>query len=245
MYATEDRNPLDTRQAIDLGQEIELRQHEAERSSPEELLRWAADRFGSRLAVSSSFGVEAVVLIDIASRAIKNLRVFTLDTDFLFTETHQLIEQVQSKYGIRVERVRPLLAPEAQAAQFGEALWKRDPNLCCRIRKIDPLKAKSTELDAWVTGIRRDQTSARANAKKLEWDAHFGLVKINPLLDWTFAQAWEYIRLHELPYNTLHDRGYQSVGCTHCTRPVQLGEDPRAGRWAGFHKSECGLHAKE
>jgi phosphoadenosine phosphosulfate reductase len=166
MYATEDRSPVDTRKAIDLVQEIELRQHEAERSSPEKLLRWAADRFGSRLAVSSSFGVEAVVLIDIASRAIKNLRVFTLDTDFLFTETHQLMEQVQSKYGIRVERVRPLLSPEAQAAQFGEALWKRDPNLCCRIRKIDPLKAKSAELDAWVTGIRRDQTSARANAKK-------------------------------------------------------------------------------
>jgi len=245
MYATEDRSPMDPRKPIDLPQEVKLRQDEAERSSPEELLRWAADRFGSRLAVSSSFGVEAVVLIDIAARAIKNLQVFTLDTDFLFTETHQLIDTVQNKYGIRVERVRPLLSPEAQAAQFGAALWERDPNLCCRIRKIDPLKAKAAELDAWVTGIRREQTSARASAKKLEWDGHFGLVKINPLLDWTFAQAWEYLRLHDLPYNTLQDRGYQSVGCTHCTRPVQRGEDPRAGRWAGFPKSECGLHAKE
>jgi phosphoadenosine phosphosulfate reductase len=150
MFATEDRTPTVTRKGIDLVQEIELRQDEAERSSPEELLRWAADRFGSRLAVSSSFGVEAVVLIDVAARAIKDLRVFTLDTDFLFAETHQLIEQVQKKYGIRVERVRPVLSPEEQSAQFGEALWKRDPNLCCRMRKVDPLKAKAAELDAWI-----------------------------------------------------------------------------------------------
>ena len=138
MFATEDRTPTVTRKGIDLVQEVELRQDEAERSSPEELLRWAADRFGPRLAVSSSFGVEAVVLIDIAARAIKNLRVFTLDTDFLFAETHDLIEQVQQKYGIRVERVRPLLSPEEQAAQFGEALWKRDPNLCCGCGRLIP-----------------------------------------------------------------------------------------------------------
>jgi phosphoadenosine phosphosulfate reductase len=229
----------------DLLQEIEVQQDEAERSTAEELLRWASDRFCSRMAIASSFGGDAVVLIDIAARSVKNLRVFTLDTGFLFPETYELIERVEYKYGIQVERTRPSLSPEEQAARHGEALWGREPNLCCQIRKVDPLKAKVAELDAWVSGIRRDQTPARAQAKKLEWDAHFGLVKLNPLVDWTSAQIWDYVRAHNLPYNALHTRNYPSVGCTHCTRPVQPGEDPRAGRWAGFQKTECGLHAKE
>ncbi len=226
-------------------QEIELQRDEAERSTAHELLNWASDRFGSRMAIASSFGGDAVVLIDVAARAVKDLRVFTLDTDFLFPETYDLIERVQHRYGIQVERTRPALSPEEQAARFGEALWSREPNLCCQIRKVDPLKAKVAELDAWVSGIRRDQTASRAFAKKLEWDAHFGLVKLNPLADWTTAEIWDYVRAHNLPYNALHDRNYPSVGCTHCTRPIQIGEDPRAGRWAGFHKTECGLHAKE
>jgi phosphoadenosine phosphosulfate reductase len=230
---------------IELLQEIELQQDEAERSTAEELLRWAGERFGARMAIASSFGGDAVVLIDIAARSVKNLRVFTLDTDFLFPETYELIERVQDKYGIRVERTRSSLSPEQQTARYGEALWSRKPNLCCQIRKVDPLKAKVAELDAWVSGIRRDQTPSRATAKKLEWDAHFGLVKLNPLADWTTEQIWDYVRANNLPYNTLHDRNYPSVGCTHCTRPVQLGEDARAGRWVGFQKTECGLHAKE
>lgn len=220
-------------------------QEEAERSTAEELLRWASDQFGSRMAIASSFGADAVVLIDIAARAVKPLRVFTLDTDFLFPETYKLIDQVQERYGIHVERTRPVLSPEEQAGRYGEALWSREPNLCCQIRKVDPLKSTVAELDAWVSGIRREQTPARAGAKKLEWDAHFGLIKLNPMADWTSSQIWDYVRAHELPYNTLRDRNYGSVGCTHCTRPVQLGEDPRAGRWAGFKKTECGLHAKE
>jgi phosphoadenosine phosphosulfate reductase len=102
-----------------------------------------------------------------------------------------------------------------------------------------------SELDAWVTGVRRDQAPTRANTKKLEWDAKFGLAKLNPLADWTSAQVWDYIRSHEVPYNPLHDQNYPSIGCTHCTRPVNPGEDPRAGRWSGFNKTECGLHLKE
>ena len=230
---------------IDLLQEIELQQDEAERSTAEELLRWASDRFRSRMAVASSFGGDAVVLIDIAVRNVKNLRVFTLDTDFLFPETYELIERVQDRYGIQVERTRPDLSPAQQAARHGEALWSREPNLCCQIRKVDPLKVKVAELDAWISGIRRDQTASRASARKLEWDAHFGLVKLNPLADWTTEQIWAYVRANGLPYNVLHDRNYPSVGCTHCTRPVQIGENPRAGRWVGFQKTECGLHAKE
>jgi phosphoadenosine phosphosulfate reductase len=230
---------------IELLQEIEVHQDEAERSTAGELLRWASDRFGSRMAIASSFGGDAVVLIDIAALTVKNLRVFTLDTAFLFPETYELIERVQDKYGIQVERTRSALSPAQQAARFGEALWGREPNLCCQIRKVDPLKAKVAELDAWVSGIRRDQTPSRSGAKKLEWDAHFGLVKLNPLADWTTEQIWDYVRANDLPYNALHDRNYPSVGCTHCTRPVQIGEDPRAGRWVGFQKTECGLHAKE
>jgi phosphoadenosine phosphosulfate reductase len=243
---SEEEDANDTEAAmIDLLQEIEVQQDEAERSTAEELLRWASDRFGSRVAIASSFGGDAVVLIDIAARNVKNLRVFTLDTDFLFPETYELIERVQHKYGIQVERTRPSLSAPQQAALYGEALWSRKPNLCCQIRKVDPLKAKVAELDAWVSGIRRDQTPSRAEAKKLEWDAHFGLVKLNPLADWSTEEIWDYVRANDLPYNALHDRNYPSVGCTHCTRPVQIGEDPRAGRWVGFQKTECGLHAKE
>ncbi len=245
MYRCESVNQMETETMKDLLREIELWQDQAERSSAEQLLHWASERFGSRMAIASSFGGDAVVLIDIAARTVKNLRVFTLDTDFLFPETYELIGRVQNKYGIQVERTRPSLSPREQATRYGDALWSREPDLCCQIRKVDPLKAKVAELDAWVSGIRRDQTPARSKAKKLEWDAHFGLVKLNPLADWTSAQVWDYIRMHHLPYNTLHDRNYTSVGCTQCTRPVQLGEDPRAGRWTGFKKTECGLHAKE
>jgi phosphoadenosine phosphosulfate reductase len=209
------------------------------------LLRWTFSRFRSRWAIASSFGAEDVVLIDIAAQVAPSLRVFTLDTDFLFPETYALMERIETKYGIAIERTHPALTPQDQAERHGEALWSRAPSLCCQIRKVIPLKSKLTELDAWATGIRRDQTPARVNARKLEWDATFGLVKLNPLADWTSADVWNYIRAHDLPYNPLHDRNYPSVGCTHCTRTVAIGEDPRAGRWAGFTKTECGLHAKE
>lgn len=225
--------------------QVQRHQAEAEAWPPGKLLGWGFERFHPRLAVASSFGAEDVVLIDIAARLQSGLRVFTLDTDFLFPETHDLIERVENKYDIQVERTRPALTPEEQAARHGQALWSREPNFCCQIRKVDPLKAKLAELDAWVTGIRRDQTPARATARKLDWDAGFGLVKLNPLADWTSAQIWDYIRANGVPYNALHDRNYPSIGCTYCTRPVQPGEDPRAGRWAEFQKTECGLHAKE
>src|SRR6185437_4926432 len=230
---------------ISMKDEVLGQQAEAEGWSVVKLLRWAFDRFHRRVAVASSFGAEGVVLIDIAARIQPGLRVFTLDTDFLFAETRDLMARIESKYGIDVERTRPALTPEEQAVLHGQALWSREPNLCCQIRKVNPLKAKLAELDAWVTGIRRDQTPARASAKKLDWDAAFGLVKLNPLADWTSAQIWDYIRANGVPYNALHDRNYPSIGCTHCTQPVQPGEDPRAGRWAGFQKTECGLHAKE
>ncbi len=217
----------------------------AERWSAQELLAWTAREFGERTALASSFGAEDVVLIDMISRIDAPFAVFTLDTDFLFPETYELISRIEQKYQIRVERLRPRLSPECQSREFGDELWKRQPDLCCQMRKVEPLTQRLKASSAWITGIRREQSPTRANARKLEWDAKFGLVKLNPIADWSEAQVWEYIRSHDVPYNPLHDRGYPSLGCTHCTRAVLPGEDPRAGRWSGFAKTECGLHVIE
>jgi phosphoadenosine phosphosulfate reductase len=213
-----------------------------EQWSPEDLLRWAFVTFGGYVEIASGFGPEGVALIDIAARVQPKFRVFTLDTDFLFPDTYSLMEQIEKRYGIRVERLKSALTPDAQEGLHGAALWGRDPDACCNLRKVEPLRKKLSQLRAWVTSIRRDQTADRANALKVEWDAKFHLVKINPLADWTSAKVWRYIHEHDLPYNPLHDRGYPSIGCTHCTRSVRPGEDARAGRWSGFNKTECGLH---
>jgi phosphoadenosine phosphosulfate reductase len=221
---------------------LELTTENSEALGAAELIHSALDSFGDDIAIASSFGAEDVALIDIASRRRRPFRVFALDTQFLFPETYTLIEEIEAKYGINVERCMPALTPAAQAAAHGEALWSFDPNRCCAIRKIEPLKAKLSTLKAWITGIRRDQAPTRANAKKLEWDDKFALWKLNPIADWSSESVWSYIRANSVPYNPLHDRNYPSIGCTWCTRPVNPGEDPRAGRWSGFSKTECGLH---
>ena len=214
-----------------------------EQWSPEDLLRWAFVVFGGYVEIASGFGAEGVVLIDIAARVQPEFRIFTLDTDFLFPETYSLMERIEKRYGIRVEKLKSALSPDEQEGLYGPSLWARDPDACCNLRKVEPLRRKLSQLRAWVTSIRRDQTPARAGAFKVEWDAKFHLVKINPLADWSAGKVWRYIHDHDLPYNSLHDRGYPSIGCTHCTRSVQPGEDARAGRWSGFNKTECGLHA--
>jgi phosphoadenosine phosphosulfate reductase len=198
--------------------------------------------FGGYIEIASGFGPEGMVLIDIAAKVQPEFRIFTLDTDFLFPETYSLMKQIEKRYGLRVERIKPSLTPEEQERFHGPALWSLDPDACCNLRKVEPLRKKLSQLRAWVTSIRRDQTAARSGALKVEWDAKFHLVKINPLVDWTTAKVWRYIHDHDLPYNPLHDRGYPSIGCTHCTRSVQPGEDDRAGRWSGLNKTECGLH---
>ncbi|HXR18277.1 MAG TPA: phosphoadenylyl-sulfate reductase [Terriglobales bacterium] len=214
-----------------------------EQWSPEDLLRWAFVTFGGYVEIASGFGAEGVVLIDIAARVQPQFRIFTLDTDFLFPETCDLMERIEQRYGIRVEKLKSALTPEHQEHLHGPALWSRDPDACCNLRKVEPLRKKLSQLRAWVTSIRRDQTPDRAGALKVEWDAKFHLVKINPLAAWTAGKVWRYIHDHDLPYNPLYDRGYPSIGCTHCTRSVQPGEDARAGRWSGFNKTECGLHS--
>ena len=220
-------------------------QDAAEGWTPQRALTWAFENFGNRVAVSSAFGAEGMVLIDMASRLRKDFRLFTIDTEFLFPETYNLMDKIEEKYGITIEKVFSVLSPEAQERTHGTALWSRDPDLCCGLRKVEPLRRKLGELSAWITSIRRDQTSARSAAHRIEWDTKFGLVKINPLVDWTSKQVWRYIHDHDVPYNELHNQDYPSIGCTHCTRAVRPGEDPRAGRWPGFAKTECGLHIIE
>ena len=220
-------------------------QSAAESWTPQRVLAWSFDTFDNRVAISSAFGAEGMVLIDMASRVRRDFRLFTIDTEFLFPETYNLMDRIEEKYGITIEKVCSTLSPEEQERTHGSALWASDPDLCCGLRKVEPLKRKLSELGAWITSIRRDQTSVRAGARRVEWDAKFGLVKVNPIVDWTAKQVWRYIHDHEVPYNPLHNQDYPSIGCTHCTRPVGAGEDPRAGRWPGSAKTECGLHLIE
>jgi phosphoadenosine phosphosulfate reductase len=218
-------------------------QHTAEKWTPTEVLAWAFENFGQRIAISSAFGAEGMAVIDMASRVRSDFRLFTIDTEFLFPETYNLMDQVEERYGIKIEKVYPLLSPEEQERAQGARLWSHNPDLCCNLRKVEPLRRKLAELSAWITSIRRDQTTFRTGAHKIEWDSKFGLAKINPIADWSSQQVWQYIREHKVPYNPLHDRSYPSIGCTHCTRAIRPGEDSRAGRWSGFEKKECGLHA--
>jgi phosphoadenosine phosphosulfate reductase len=224
---------------------FEQAQARAESWSPEEVLRWGFATFGDKIEMATGFGSEGMVLLDIALRVNPKLRVFTTDTGFLFPETYELKVRVEERYGIRIEQLESKLTPAKQQETYGAELWKRDADQCCALRKVEPLRAKLKTLHAWITAIRREQTAVRAKAGKIEWDEKFDLVKLNPIADWTHKQVWDYITENDVPYNPLHDRGYPSIGCTHCTRAVLPGEDLRAGRWAGLEKTECGLHLPE
>ncbi len=214
----------------------------AESWKPEQVLSWAFTTYGDDVAIATGLGVEGMAWLDIASRVNPDLKVFTGDTEFLFSETYDLMDRVEERYGIKIERLFSELTPEEQERLYGKALWARDPDECCSLRKVEPLRRKLATLDAWVTGVRRDQTLERQSIRKVDWDYKFNLVKISPLADWTREMIWSYVVKHDVPYNPLHDQNYPSIGCTHCTRAVQPGEDPRAGRWSGFRKTECGLH---
>jgi len=203
-----------------------------------EVLEHMVEHFHPRLAVACSFQKEASVILDLVLSIAPDARVFTLDTHVLFPETYETWRRVEERYGIAVEVFEgPSLG--RQAALHGDGLWERDPDACCAIRKVAPLGQALAGMDAWVTGVRRDQSASRAGTPKLAWDAKHGLWKANPLADWTERDVWRYIFDNDLPYNDLHDRGYSSIGCTHCTKPGS----GRDGRWAGNVKTECGLHA--
>jgi phosophoadenylyl-sulfate reductase (thioredoxin) len=210
--------------------------------TPQDVLTWALNEFGDRLGIATGFGAEGIALIDMAVKLQPQVNVFYLDTDLLFPETYELRDRVEEKYKLKIFPFRSQLSLEQQAANYGEELWRTNPDLCCKLRKQEPLKQALQNLDAWVTAIRRDQSPTRAATGLIEWDQKWNLVKINPLAQWTRREVWQYIYRNNVPYNTLHDVGYPSIGCTHCTQPVQIGEDERAGRWRGQAKTECGLH---
>lgn len=214
---------------------------EFEDASPETVIAWAIQTFPN-ITFACSFGAEDVVLVDMIQKISPSTDIFYLDTDFHFKETYETRDRMTDKYGMTFVRVQPKLTPEEQAAEHGEAMWKSDPNGCCAIRKVEPLTRILSQYDAWITGIRRDQAPTRANAKKVEYDTKFGLVKFNPLASWSTEDVWDYIRENDVIYNPLHDQNFPSIGCEHCTKAVMPGEDPRAGRWAGNDKTECGLH---
>lgn len=220
---------------------VRTKAEEFEGAPAETVVSWAVSAFPN-ITFACSFGAEDVVLVDIIRKIRPETDIFYLDTDFHFKETYETRDRLAERYGLRFIRVSPELTPEEQAARYGDELWKRDPNLCCNLRKVEPLSRFLAGYDAWITGIRREQAPTRANAKKVEYDHKFGLIKFNPLADWTWDDVWRYIRENNVPYNPLHDRNYPSIGCLHCTRPVKPGEDLRAGRWSGTGKIECGLH---
>jgi phosphoadenosine phosphosulfate reductase len=211
-------------------------------ADPRFTLAWATQTYGEKLAMGTGFGPEGIVILDLLCQVNACPRVFYLDTDFLFPETYGLRDKLAKRYGIEFEQVRSGLSPLVQSQHYGPDLWARNPDLCCRIRKVEPMSQYLASVDAWITSIRRDQTTARATTEVVEWNEKFRLVKISPLATWNSEQVWDYIRKHKLPYNPLHDRSYPSIGCIQCTDPVDQGDDPRAGRWSWTTKTECGLH---
>lgn len=229
----------------DLIAELESLSGSLESKQPQDVLAVALDRYMSKIVLACSFGAEDVVLVDMVRKINPSVPLFYLDTDFLFPDTYATRDRIIERYDMepsQVIQVKSLLTPAEQADQYGAALWSKDPDQCCQLRKVEPLTRILQRYDAWITGIRRDQAPSRANAGLLEWDAKFGLVKINPLARWTWTDVWTYIKVYEVPYNPLHDHNYPSIGCTYCTAPVAPGDDPRAGRWKNFAKTECGLH---
>jgi thioredoxin-dependent adenylylsulfate APS reductase len=231
------------------GSEIEDVARRYEGNSPQEVLRWAIGRFGSRLAVVTSFQADGMALLDMAWRIDPQIRVVTIDSGRLHQETYDLMEQVRARYQVQIE----VFCPETNALETFVRLnginpFYRDTQLrrtCCEIRKVEPLKRALAGFDAWVSGQRRNQSATRRDVRKIEIDrTHAGKIKLNPLADWTEQEVWDYLRANSVPYNALYDRGYTSIGCAPCTRPTQPGEDPRAGRWWWEHDApkECGIH---
>jgi phosphoadenosine phosphosulfate reductase len=218
-----------------------------ETASLEEILRWAWDRFGERAAIGTSFQGAGLVVLHTSRDIGCPFPVFTLDTGLLFPETLALKAKLEARYGLQIESLHPEQTVDEQAAEHGAELWARHPDLCCTLRKVLPLQKKLTELDVWITGVRRQQSDTRTGTKILEVykfdvlrDRH--IIKLNPMAGWSREQVREFLDRHEIPTNPLLEKGYRSIGCWPCTRPVGEGESERAGRWTGFDKAECGIH---
>lgn len=207
------------------------------------VVREALARYPGRIALACSFGgPSGMALLDLTLRADRDIPVYYIDTGLLFPETYALVERTARRYGITPIALRPELSVEAQARQYGDALWARDPDRCCALRKVAPHRAFLDGYDAWFTGIRRAQSPTRAEIEPIARDGT-RLVKVSPLFDWSDDDVWSYVNEHDVPVNALHGDGYPSLGCIPCTNRPQPGADQRSGRWAGLGKTECGLHA--
>jgi phosphoadenosine phosphosulfate reductase len=216
-------------------------------ASAEVILDWCWKKFGRRAAIGTSFQGAGLVMIDLARRNDLDFPVFTLDTGLLFPATVALKTRLEEFFGIKIEPIAPDLTIQEQADIHGPELWARNPDLCCTIRKVLPLRDKLCDLDCWITGLRRQQSTSRAEIGVVElylFDEASGrdIMKLNPMASWSREEVWNYLRQHKIPYNPLHDQGYGSIGCQPCTRKTGNGEGERAGRWTGFDKVECGIH---
>lgn len=229
---------LSPEQIIEASKQLEGR-------SPQEVLRWSVERYFPRLTMATAFGAEGCCLIHMLAEIEPRVRIFNLDTGYQFQETLDLRERIKARYGVEVEYVRAETTVPEYEKLHGGPLYSVDPDQCCLDRKTIPLRRAVTGYEAWISAIRRDQTSFRAGAPVVQWDAKFNLVKVNPLVDWTKRDVWDFVLKHDIPYNPLHDQGYPSIGCWPCTQAVAPGADDRSGRWAGRGKKECGLHILE
>jgi phosphoadenosine phosphosulfate reductase len=214
-----------------------------EGATPWEILRWAVETFYPRLTMATAFGPEGCVILHMLAEIEPRVRVFNLETGYQFAETLELRDQIAERYGIEVEMVRPDTTVAEYEAQHGGPLYAVNPNQCCHDRKLVPLRRAVAGYEAWISAIRADQSAHRAKASVVGWDGKFGLVKVNPLLQWTKRDVWAFVVANKVPYNPLHDQGYPSIGCWPCTQATAPGQDERAGRWAGQAKTECGLHS--
>lgn len=230
---------------INEGTDIALRSAELEKHDAFSIISAGIHAFGKDAAVSTAFGAGGLCVMHMAQQIDPEVRAFYIDTGFAFPETETLLQAWVTKQKLNLLRVLPLLTAEEQAREQGEALWARDPDLCCALRKLEPNQRALGGIRLWIAALRRDESATRKATPVLSRTtlrSGHTLLKLCPIVSWSKKEVWSYIEKHELPYNELHDRNYPSIGCTHCTRPVMPGGDERAGRWAGFSKKECGLH---
>ena len=230
--------------SAELRAELAAASRSLEAAEPVEVIRWAVDRYGERLTMATAFGPEGCLIIHWLAAIAPRTFVFNLDTGYQFKETLDLRDRIAARYGIEVSLERPETTVEEYERLHGGPLYGIDSNRCCGERKIAVIERVLQPFEAWMSGIRRDQSPDRAAAPIVGWDRKFGVVKISPLANWTKARVWDAIIKENVPYNPLHDQGYVSIGCAPCTRPILLGEDERAGRWSGTAKTECGLHSR-
>ena len=224
-------------------QHIENNKTNKFRKNPQELLKWIANNLpNEKIVMGTGFGPPGIVLLDMLMKITKDISVFYIDTDFLFDQTYDLRDRLEKKYDLKFRKFSSDLTPELQSEKYGKKLWEKDPDACCKLRKVLPLKEALSGYDIWITGIRKKQTQVRQQANLIEYESRFEVIKINPLINWSHDEVWEYIKTHDLPYNSLHDNNYPSIGCKQCTSPVCAGDDDRSGRWKGIKKTECGLH---